>query len=164
MLPHADVHRRRGEHRLVGGEQQGGGEVVGDAGRHLREEVGGGRADQDQVGGAAELDMAHLRLVLEVPQRGVDRAFGQRGEGHGRDEMRAAGGQHGRDLMAVAAGEADQLGRLERRDAAADDEQDARHVESSSKVTARDLTSRAAWPAAMPRELLHCDRSSAPHR
>ena len=31
------------------------------------------------------------------------------------------------DLMAMAAGEANQLGRLERRDPAADDEQDPRH-------------------------------------
>ena len=127
VQPHPDIHRRGGEDRLVGRQEERGGKVVGDAGGHFRKQVGGRRADQDEVGGAAELDVAHLGLVLEVPQRGVDRAFGQRGEGHRRDEMSAAGGQDGRHLMAVAAGEADQFGGLERRDPAADDEQNFRH-------------------------------------
>ena len=35
---------------------------------HPREQVGGGGRDDDQVGLAAELDMAHLGLVLQVPQ------------------------------------------------------------------------------------------------
>jgi hypothetical protein len=58
------------------------------------DEVGGGRADEDQVGGAAELDVAHFGLVLQIPQRGVDRAFGKRGEAHRGDEVRAACRQH----------------------------------------------------------------------
>ena len=51
--------------------------------RHLRQQVGGRRADQDEIGRAAELDMAHLDLVLELPQRGVDGALGERAEAIG---------------------------------------------------------------------------------
>ena len=45
----------------------------------------------------------------------------------GGDEMLAALGEHGRDLMAGLLQQPDQLERLVRRNAAADDEQDARH-------------------------------------
>ncbi len=42
--PHAHVHRGRRQHRLVGGEQHGRGEIVGHARRHARQDVGrGGR-------------------------------------------------------------------------------------------------------------------------
>ena len=71
--------------------------------------------------------MPHLRLVLEIPQRRVDRTFGQRGEAHRGNEMRAALGQHGRDRMAFLAQQADELGRLVGGDAPADDEKDAAH-------------------------------------
>ena len=125
VLPHPHVHRRRGEHRLVGGEQQGGGEIVGDPRRHLRQQVGGRRADHDQVGLAAELDMAHLDLVLEVPQAGMDRLLGQRRQRHRRDELRAALGQHAAHAAARLADQPDQLARLVGGDAAADDEEDA---------------------------------------
>ena len=72
-----------------------------------------------------ELDMADLDLVLEVPQRGVDRAFGERAEAHRGDEMLAALGQHRRDRMAGLLEQAHQLERLVGRDPAADDEEDA---------------------------------------
>jgi hypothetical protein len=39
VLPHLDVHRRDHEHRLVGGENQRGAEIVSDAGRHLGHQV-----------------------------------------------------------------------------------------------------------------------------
>ena len=44
-----------------------------------------------------KLDMADLDFVLELPQRSVDLAFGQRAEAHRSDEMLAAFGQHRRD-------------------------------------------------------------------
>ena len=52
VLPHAHVHRRRDEHRLVGREQQRGREIVGDPRRHLGQQVGGRRADQHEIGRA----------------------------------------------------------------------------------------------------------------
>jgi hypothetical protein len=50
VRPHERVHRRGGEDGLVGGEEHGGGEVVGHAAGHAREERGGGRGDEEQVG------------------------------------------------------------------------------------------------------------------
>ena len=52
MLPHTDVHRRRDNHWLVGREEQGGREVVGNARRHLGEKIGGRRADENEIGRA----------------------------------------------------------------------------------------------------------------
>ena len=68
MRPHARVHGRRDQHRLVGGEQHGGGEVVGKAVRHLRQEIGGGRRHDDQVGLARQADVADLLLLVEIEE------------------------------------------------------------------------------------------------
>ena len=62
--PHVRIHRRRDQDRLVGREQDGGGEIVGVAARHLRHEVGGRRRDDDEVGVAGEADMADVELAL----------------------------------------------------------------------------------------------------
>ena len=42
------VHRRRGQHGFVGRQQQGGGQIVGQAIRRLGEQIGGGRGDDDR--------------------------------------------------------------------------------------------------------------------
>ena len=64
MLPHLRVHRRRHQHRLVGREQHGRGEVVGEAAGHLRHQVGGRRRDDDEVGLARQPDVADIELGL----------------------------------------------------------------------------------------------------
>ena len=112
---------------FVRGSRARRGEVVGDPCRHLREQVGRRRADHDQIGLAAELDMAHLGLVLQIPQRGIDRAFRQGRKAHRGDEMGAARGQDGGHRMAGLARQADQLGGLVGGNATADDEEDAAH-------------------------------------
>ena len=68
MRPHARVHGRRDEDRLVGREQHRRGEVVGEAVRHLGEEVGRRRRDDDEVGLARQADVADLVLVVEVEE------------------------------------------------------------------------------------------------
>ena len=75
-----------------------------------------------------QLDMADLDLVLELPQRGVDLAFGQRAEAHRGDEMLAALGQHRRDLVPGLLEQPHQLERLVGRDPAADDEEHLCHA------------------------------------
>ncbi len=124
MLPHPHVHRRRGEHPFVGGEKEGGREVVGDPRRHLGEEIGGRWTDDHQIGLAAQLDMPHLDFVLEVPETGVDRLLGQGRERHRRHEPLAARGQHAAHAPAGLADQPNQLARLIGRDPAADDEKD----------------------------------------
>ena len=56
----------------------------------LGDQVGGGGRDDDEVGGAGELDVAHLGLVGEVEERLVDRLAGQGGDGERGDELGAA--------------------------------------------------------------------------
>ncbi len=63
MQPHADVHRRRDEHAFVGGQKRGGGEVVGQAVRHSRQQIRGRRRDHDEIGLARQFDVAHLGFV-----------------------------------------------------------------------------------------------------
>jgi hypothetical protein len=151
MLPHPHVHRRGGEDGLVGGEQQSGCQIVGDAGGHLGHQIGGGGCDHDEIGFAAELDMAHLGLVLQVPQGRVDLTLGERGQSHRHDEMLAALGQHAFHADPRLAAQADQLASLIGRDAAADDEQDAFHrvtlvtvMRGLSRSSARTIRSRSA--------------------
>src|SRR5439155_13569669 len=63
VAPHAYVHRRRHQHRLVGGQQGGGGKVAGEAVRRLGHQVGGRGRDDHEVGRARELNVAHLGFV-----------------------------------------------------------------------------------------------------
>ena len=76
MEPHARVHGGRHQHRLVGGHQHAGGEIVGMAAGHLGQQVGGGRRHHDQVGLARQADVADLALVVEVEQLGEDALVG----------------------------------------------------------------------------------------
>ncbi len=108
--PHPHIHRRRHQHRLVGGEQGGGGEVIGQAGGGLGHQVGGGGGDDDQVGGAGELDMAHLRLVGEGEEVVVDLVLGQGRQGQGGDEL---GARPGEDRPHGDAGLAQQPGQFQ---------------------------------------------------
>jgi len=94
VLPHAHVHRRGDQHRLVGGEQRGGGQVVGAPLRHLGQDVGGGRRHHQQVGVARQLDVAHLRLVGEVEELAVDLVAAQGRERQRRHELRARLGEN----------------------------------------------------------------------
>ena len=125
MQPHARVHGGRDQHRLVGGHQHAGGEVVGVAAGHLGDQVGGGGRHHDQVGLARQADVADLALVVEVEQLGEDAIVAERADRQRRDELLRRLGHdrtHGDAALAQAA---DQLEALVGGDAAADDEHDA---------------------------------------
>ena len=72
MFPHANIHRRRSHHVLVGGQQHGGGQVVADALRHFRQNICGRRRDEHQIGIARKLDMSHLGFVGQGKQISID--------------------------------------------------------------------------------------------
>ena len=126
VFPHLHVHRGNGKHGLVGREDQRGGEIVGDPGGHLGQQIGRRRAHDHEIGLAAELDMPHLDLVLEVEERSINLVFRQRGECHRGDELLPAFGQHAGHRTACLADQADQFARFVSGNAAADDEQDLR--------------------------------------
>ena len=69
--PHMRIHRRRDQDRLVGCQQNRGGEIVGMAARHLRDQVGGRRRDHDEVGVARQADMADIEFALRIEQIGI---------------------------------------------------------------------------------------------
>ena len=87
VAPHARVHRRREQDRLVGREQHRGGEIVGEAVRHLGHQVGGGRRDDDEVGLARQPDMADVELGSRVEQVGEGMLAGERADRQRRDEL-----------------------------------------------------------------------------
>jgi hypothetical protein len=94
MLPHADVHRGRVEHPLVGREQQRARQVVRVALRGLGHQVRRRRRHHHQFGARGELDVPHLRLVGQVEQRAVDLGARERREREGVTNCAAAAVQH----------------------------------------------------------------------
>ena len=62
--------------------------------RQPRQQVGAGRCDEDALGPARQLDMAHRRFRLRVPAADPHALAGQRLERGGRDEMGSRLGHH----------------------------------------------------------------------
>ena len=87
VQPHPHVHRRGDEHPLVGRQQKRVGEVVGEAARHSRQQVGAGRGDHDEIGRARKFDMADQRLVGQTEKLVPDRLAAQRRGRQRRDEL-----------------------------------------------------------------------------
>ena len=81
IVPHQRVHRRRQQDRPVGREQDGGGEIVGVALRHLRHQVGGRRRHHDQVAVARQTDVAGIEFALGIEQVRVAALVRQRAGG-----------------------------------------------------------------------------------
>src|SRR3546814_4071415 len=69
--------------------------------------------------------MAHLGLVLQIPQAGVNGLFGQGGKRHRGHELRATIRQHAPHRAAFLADQPYQLARLVGRDPAAHDQDNA---------------------------------------
>ena len=78
--------------------------------------------------------MAHLRFILQVKKVGIDLVFAEGGEAHGCYEFLARGRHHAADGRALLTQQADQLTRLVRCDAAADDQEDAFAVQNQNPV------------------------------
>ena len=71
MLPHPHVHGGRHEDRLVGRQQHGRGEIIRETGIRLGHQIGRCRADDNKIGRARQLDVAHLGFVIEIEQLGI---------------------------------------------------------------------------------------------
>ncbi len=69
MLPHIHVHRRSNNDRRVGGQKQGGEEIVGQAVGELRQDVGGRRRNDQGFGrlGFANVLDGGVEIALSLP-------------------------------------------------------------------------------------------------
>ena len=131
VLPHLGVHRWRDEHRCAGGEQGGAEQVGGEAGRHRRDRVGGGRRHHDQVGSLAERHVPHLGHV--VVDGGGDPVAGDGLPGGKADEPQSILGGDDVHLVPVEDEQADELDGLVGGDAARDSHDDD-HAHDSSRA------------------------------
>ena len=98
--------------------------------RHVGDQVGGRRRDDDQVGLAREFDVAHAGSLGRGEQVGADRLAAERLGRQRRDELLRRCGHGDAHRRAALAQPANQVERLIGRDAAANDQQDARARES----------------------------------
>ena len=125
MLVHGPVHRRRHDDRAAKGEVDGGEQVVGHAGGHLGERVGGRRGDDHHARLPGRLDVlepaaARLPGALVVEHRRLR----DRREGERHDEALRGLGAHDQRLEAVLDEPAHQLDGLVDGDAAGDADED----------------------------------------
>ncbi|MNX15646.1 hypothetical protein D3C86_454960 [compost metagenome] len=125
ITPHRLIHCRRDCHNGVGGQHQGGQQIVGDALGQAGDQVGGGRGDQYQIGPFRQLDVAHRGFGSRVEQVEVDWVAGQRLHGQRGDELGAAMGHDHAYFGTLIDQATNQIGALVGRDAAADAEHDA---------------------------------------
>ena len=121
---HVEVHGRGDEggglHREVGGEEH----VVGDAVGHLAERGGRGGGHDERIGPAPEIDVAVPTAVAPVEKIAHHRVLRKGGEGEGRDELFAGGGDDHLHFGALAHEEADEGAGFVGGDAAGDAEHD----------------------------------------
>ena len=151
MFPHPHVHGGRDHHRLVRRHQQRRGQIVSMAPCHLGHQIGRRRHNHHQIGGARQLDMAHLGLFGQVEQIEVHLVPGQRPHGQGRHELRPRPRQHRHDRGTPFPQLADQIHRLERGNAAPDDQKDALACDHAAlSLPARPLLSTLSPLTGMP--------------
>ena len=122
MGPHPHIHRRCDQNRRVGCQQQGGCQIIGAALRHLGHQVRRRRGHHDQVRHPRQLDMAHLGLVRQIEQIGMNLAPRQRGHRQRGHKLGPGARQNRRHRCAALFQPADQVKRLVGGDAAADDQ------------------------------------------
>ena len=126
VIPHQRVHRRRQQDWPVGGQQDGGGKIVGVAMRHFRHQVRGRGRHHDQVALARQADMAGVEFALGIEQVGVNALMRQRACRQRCDELLRRLCQYAADGEMAFLEPPDQVQRLVGGDAAADDQGDAR--------------------------------------
>ena len=150
MQPHAQVHGRRRQHALVGGEQQRRGQIIGVAMGGLGEEVCGGGGDHHEVGVPRQLDMAHAGLGGERKQLLMNLLAAQARQRQGRDELGAGLRQHHAHAHPALAQAPHEVEALVGRYAAAHDQEDAlaRHAAPSlsPEASLRTRIASPRWP------------------
>ena len=153
MVPHERVHGGGDQHRLVGRQQHGGGEVIGEAMGHLGHEIGGGGRHHNKVGLARQANVADIVLGGAVPQVAEDGVAGNGADAHRCDELLGRLTHDAAHRRAALTQAADQVEAFIGRNPSADDEKDAL-AENCFCVCAHDITSSAevisVWTKSSP--------------
>jgi hypothetical protein len=111
-------------HKVVS-ETQGRQQIIGRAARKSLEEIRRGWRDDDGVGPACQLDVAHRGFGLRIEELGAHRLARQCLEGERRHELTCRRGHHHLHFGAGFDQASGQVGRFVRGDAAGDAEQQA---------------------------------------
>lgn len=125
MLEHLSVHRRAKHHRGAGREINAREQIGCEAMSELREYVGGGWRDEQQVGSISELDMSGHPALALIPKIRGDRAARKHLQGHGRDELRGATRHDDLDVSPELGQRGGKVGSLVGGDGPGDPEDDA---------------------------------------
>jgi hypothetical protein len=153
VVPHAPIHRRRDQRRLVAGQQGGRGEIVGEALRHLGDDVRGRRRHDDEVGLPAQADMPHLALVGQGEELGIDLVLAEGCQRQGGHELGPAVGQDAAHGRAPLAQPADELQGLVGGDPAGNDEKNSfasQHARILAALRVPAPYGRMGWFARQP--------------
>ena len=124
IVPHQRVHGRGQQDRAIGGEQDRGREIVGVPVCHLCHQIGGRRGDDDEIAVAREADVPCVEFAGRIEQVGIGAGIGQGAGAERRDELLRSMGHDAAHNKAAFLEAADQVERLVRSNAAADDEGD----------------------------------------
>ena len=109
MLPHAHVHGRGNQYRLVGRQQGCGCEIVGLAGCHPGHQVRCRRRHHHKVGNARQLNMSHLCFVGQIEKMRIGFLAGQPADRKRCDELLAAASENRRNRHAGLFAKPDQF-------------------------------------------------------
>ncbi len=123
--PHQSIHRGHDDDRHVGREAQRRQQVVRQAVRDPRNEIRGGRRDDDALRPACEFDVPHGRFGRGVPQVRAHGSARKRLERERSDELLRAGRHHDLHVGAAILESTRQFGALVGGNAARDAEHDA---------------------------------------
>ena len=115
--PHLGMHGRCQHHGAVSGEQGGGQQVVGQAGRGFGEQVRRGGSDDDEVGLLTQGYMTDIGNVL--PHCGADRVAGKRLPRRSAHEAEGGLGRDDGDIRSRLCEETHHMSGLVRRDSPA---------------------------------------------
>ena len=104
------------------------GQIAGMAARHFRNQIGGRRRNDDDIGVARQPDMADVEFALRIEQIGIGALAGKRAGRKRRHKMLRGGGKNAAHAGAAILQAADEIERLVGGNAAADDEKDAARI------------------------------------
>jgi len=125
VQPHPDIHRGGGKHAFVGRKQHSRRHIVGKAGGHPRQDIGACRRNNDEVGGARQLDVADRRLVCQAKQIVADGLPTESRSGKRGNELPGGGSHHDLNCRAAVFEATNQLQRFVRRDSPAYNQENA---------------------------------------